>query len=158
MASVATYCFFLPGKRTLRGMRTKIEGDSEAWQRVARELVARRSALGLTQEELAEASTVSATTIRYLETAAKSAYRALTLARVAEALDWRASRFTELLAGSTEEVYEVEALDDDDRERLAELEAAVLALTAKVDAIYDRLVRPAPRPAPKRARSPRPPQ
>jgi transcriptional regulator with XRE-family HTH domain len=123
-------------------MRTKVEGSPTDWERVAREVVTRRSALDLTQEQLAEASEVSATTIRYLETAAKPAYRALTLARVATALGWKASRFTELLTGTGEPEGSGDEEDEYDEDRLAALELAVVALTAKVDAIYDRLVRP----------------
>ena len=138
---------------------TKLEAEPDAWQRVAAAVVARRSYLGLTQEELAANASVGATTIRYIETAARSAYRALTLARVAAALEWPASRFVELLAGDyegEEDEFAPGGGDDERDELIAELQGQVAALTAKVDAIYDRLVGKAR--VPKRAVSKRPPQ
>jgi transcriptional regulator with XRE-family HTH domain len=137
---------------------TKLEAEPVAWQRVAAAVVARRSYLGLTQEELAANAAVSPTTIRYIETAARPAYRALTLARVAGALEWPASRFVELLAGEAveeDDEYAASAGDDLRDERIRDLEAQVEALTAKVDAIFDRLVGKAR--VPKRAAK-RPPQ
>lgn len=140
---------------------TKLEGEPDAWQRVANAVVARRSYLGLTQEELAANASVGATTIRYIETAARPAYRALTLARVAAALEWPASRFVDLLAGDYAEEEDEFApgagAGNDERDALiAELQAQVAALTAKVDAIYDRMVGKAR--VPKRAAAKRPPQ
>jgi len=137
---------------------TKIEAEPEAWRRVAAAVVARRTQLGMTQEELAAAAIVSPTTIRYVETAARSAYRALTMARVAAALDWPASRFIEILAGepgdeTEDDGYGQEVGDDWRDERIASLEAAVEALTVKVDALYDRLIGKARAVPPRRPRS-----
>lgn len=138
-------------------MRTKIEAELGAWEHVAKAVLARRSALGMTQEELAAAAEVSPTTIRYLETAVRPAYRALTLARVAGALDWPASRFVDLLAGA-EGASEDDELDSAAAERIRFLEAQVNDLTAKVNAIYDRLLAPAPPPPPAtRSRQRKPP-
>lgn len=137
-------------------MQTKIEADRAGWERVAKAVTDRRTALGMTQEELASAALVSPTTIRYIETASRPAYRALTLARVAQALDWPSTRFVEVLAGGdADDEAETDLGDDLRDERINDLEKRVDELAAMVRAIYDRLIgdgTPA-RSAPRRRRS-----
>ena len=58
------------------------------WPRLARYVRQRRDELGLTQEEVAARGGPSTATIRLIETAAQSAYRAKSLRQLAEALGW----------------------------------------------------------------------
>lgn len=130
-----------------------IEGPPAAWQAVAQAVIQRRGELGMTQDELAIASGVSASTVRYIEGATRAGYRWLTLAKLASALEWPAARFTELLAGAGPEDFSEPTLADDlTAQRLNDIEDRLDDLAAKVGEIYDRLIGPK---APSRKAPPR---
>lgn len=59
----------------------------------------RQRELGLSQQELAERSGVSAATLRKLASGAASGFRPQTLARVSEALDWPPSALVAIFDG-----------------------------------------------------------
>ncbi|MBW3663525.1 MAG: helix-turn-helix domain-containing protein [Actinobacteria bacterium] len=58
------------------------------WQAVAAAVKNRRAELGMKQKELAEAAGFDPSTIRNVETAARSSYDYVTLAKISTALKW----------------------------------------------------------------------
>lgn len=71
------------------------------WRVVASAVVARQRELGLSQHELVERSGVSAATLRKLRSGESSGFRAVTLARVSEALEWPPDALAVVLEGGT---------------------------------------------------------
>jgi transcriptional regulator with XRE-family HTH domain len=62
--------------------------DQEGWERLGRAVKARRERLGLTQEEVASRGGPSTATLRNIEGAQGTGYRARTLYQLDEALGW----------------------------------------------------------------------
>lgn len=69
------------------------------WRGVGRALTRRQNELGLSQQDLAERSGVSAATLRKLAAGGSGGFRPQTLARVSEALEWPPGALMAVLEG-----------------------------------------------------------
>lgn len=122
---------------------TMIEADgAEDWQRIGRLVLAERLRRGWTQEDAAERAGVSPTSWRMLESAGQAGYRALTLARVAQVLDWPPDAFIMMLAGgepdSTDPALASMLVD----ERINAMEERLDAVAAQLEEVIRRLDEP----------------
>ena len=97
----------------------------EDWERVARVVATRRRSLGLSQDDVAEASggTISKPVLSLVENARQSSYKPRTLAGLERALRWRPGSIDRILAGLDPEPVEPPMLESDlARKLLAEME------------------------------------
>lgn len=110
----------------LRGM------TPDEWARVGAAVRTRREDLGMTQTELAGAARVSDTTVRVLETARRTSYRAGNLRAIARALEWPDDAIDRIRAGLDPNEPLVAGDDRSLADRLAALEAEVARLRAEL--------------------------
>lgn len=106
--------------------------DDTEWARVGDAVRARRESQGMTQLELARAADVSDSTIRVLETARRTSYRAANLRAIARALGWPDDALDRIRAGRPADERlvptdsrAIEARLDELEGELAELRAAL---------------------------------
>lgn len=78
---------------------------SDAWEKVARAVAARRGELGLTRAALAQRARRSMSTIYEIEAARRSVYRPSTLAALEDALDWAPGTVGRILDGAPPEPH-----------------------------------------------------
>ena len=94
---------------------------------LARAVVARQRQLGLSQQDVAARSGVSAATVRKLQSGGLGNFRPQTLARIAEALDWPPNALLVILDGGGIPGGRVSRLPDRQREVRLATRAARLA-------------------------------
>lgn len=73
------------------------------WQRLAKEVLARRLGLGLKQTDLADLGGPSYLSVSLIERAAQGRYRGLTLSKLEAALGWKPGTVAAILDGSAGE-------------------------------------------------------
>lgn len=101
------------------------------WERVAKEVRARRAALGLTQQEAAASANVSEATWNLIENARGGPYKPRSLRGICSALRWTSNSIDRLLHDKdVEEIDSSDTPSDDERieqleERIAHLERAL---------------------------------
>lgn len=107
----------------------------DEWARVGAAVRKRREDLGLTQTELAATAHVSDTTVRVLERARRTSYRAGNLRAIARALQWPDDAIDRIRAGRPADEDMTGHTDGRDvTDRLAALEAEVARLRAALAA------------------------